>query len=650
MPNIWNDDDYVAFDVESTGVKPEYALQPWRIPRGEVWLTSAAWVWRENNEMRTNGAIYPDQLKLRDFLHWVIREGRIIVGWNLVFDIACLIALGFRDEVFKIKWLDGMLVWRHASIEPEYTEKGRNKKSYSLKIAVPEFLPQHAGYEVDVNYHTDDPEELEKLHGYNIQDNVFALWITRKLYLQLKSKQTQAMWVEQRCLPVIADANLRGMLIDTIYSRNLSCTLLHTSNARLATLAPDGMTEEIVRSPKQLRELMYDKWKLPILFKTVRRDKVTQKKIEGDASTNKVALFELAQMDPRAKLIKEYREALGNKTKFADRMQQAAAYNEDGYARPQMRVFGTYTSRVTVSSKQNALFHFTTPKGVVKTKKIELPIGWAAHQTKRGELFRRQIIAPPGHTIVEFDADSQEFKWMAIACKDPVMLGLCMPGEDPHSYMTAQIVAGDYRHIQKASKIEGSLEEAQRKGGKVANLSLQYRTSAPKLMQTARVDYDIPMTQPESEHVWRVYQNTYKMIPNYWRDQIIMVRAKGYAETFAGRRVSVKGDWSGPWGWSMQSTAINYPIQGTGGEQKYLALSLLRDKLIEWGGYFMLDLHDGLYSILPDSQAEGFINDVGPLLNDLPYGAYWGFIPPVPMTWSCKWGKSWGALRGYKFN
>lgn len=648
--NTWDDSAYVAADVEATGTVPEYALQPWRIHTGDMWLTSIAWVWRQDGETLHKGGVYPDHFMIKDFLHWVIREDRTIVGWNLVYDIACLIALGFKDEVFKIKWLDGMLVWRHLSIEPEYQENARTKKSYSLKIAVPEFRPNYAGYEADIHYHTDDPAELQELHEYNIADNAHALWITRFLYLKLKPKQTVAMWMEQRCLPVIAEANLRGMLIDTIYSKNLSRSLEFTASERLAQLAPEGITEAIVRSPLQLRTLLYEKWKLPVLFKTVKRDKDTQKKIEGDASTNKVALFELSQMDWRPKLVREYREALGNETKFAKRIQQSVDYNGDGKAHPQMRVFGTYTSRITVSSKQNAIYHYTDPKGKAKQKKIILPIGWAAHQTKRGSLFRSQIIAPPGYTIVEFDAAGQEFKWMAIASGDPTMLQLCMPGEDPHGYMAAQIANGDYRHIQKASKVDGSIEDKQRKAGKVANLSLQYRTSAAKLMQTARVDYEIYITKPESEHIWTVYQRTYKRIPNYWSNQIAWCRAKTFAETYAGRRVSLKGDWDGPWGWSLQSTSINFPIQGTGGDQKYLALSLLRDKLIEYDGYFMLDLHDGLYSLIPNDKAKAFACDVGPLLDDLPYHAVWGFQPPIVLNWDCKMGDSWGRLKGFDFN
>ena len=57
------------------------------------------------------------------------------------------------------------------------------------------------------------------------------------------------------------------------------------------------------------------------------------------------------------------------------------------------------------------------------------------------------VCAPPNHRMIEFDAASQEFRWMAIASGDPTMLGLCQPGEDAHSYMGAAIAGVDYREL-----------------------------------------------------------------------------------------------------------------------------------------------------------------------------------------------------------
>ena len=55
MTATWDDDAYVAFDFETSGKHPEYALQPWRLRHGDAWITSIAWAYRKDGEMVTGG-------------------------------------------------------------------------------------------------------------------------------------------------------------------------------------------------------------------------------------------------------------------------------------------------------------------------------------------------------------------------------------------------------------------------------------------------------------------------------------------------------------------------------------------------------------------------------------------------------------------
>lgn len=98
----------------------------------------------------------------------------------------------------------------------------------------------------------------------------------------------------------------------------------------------------------------------------------------------------------------------------------------------------------------------------------------------------------------------------------------------------------------------------------------------------------------------------------------------------------------------MGSTAINYRIQGTGADQKYLALMVLKPILVEIGAYFAWDLHDGIYLYVPDDRLESAAVRIRMVLDNLPYQRAWGFTPPVPMPWDCKLGPSWGALKEWK--
>jgi DNA polymerase I-like protein with 3'-5' exonuclease and polymerase domains len=928
-----------AFDVETSGELPEYALQPWRVRQGKAWLTSLAWVWRQDSETRYAGGLRPDVKMICDMLAWAHETGHILVGWNVVFDLAWLYAYA-DDEVIRlldrVRFLDAMLLWRHLDIEPEYEHAAGRARSYSLKAAVPIFFPKYAGYEADIDLRgsADDPVKAQELHEYNIKDCVFTLRLARRFWRGLSHAQQTVAITEAASFKMVARANLEGLIVDTLEASNLSANLKDKAAALLASLAPHGITEKIVRSPTQLGKVLFDQWKLPSASVTA----------SGARSTAKAVLYKLALQDPRVKSIKEYREALNNNTKFAVAPLKACAYNQDGRAHPQARVFGTYcvpgdvevltragwvrldqwpggdimqvrpdrsmeflpaephtagvnedwievrklkcrfTPQHTMpylkqktftwatetadqwiegdtirhapvagyahltgqyTSNQMRLFaavqadgsyvckkykehtyaptlKFTfkkqrkidriklllaacgityreystpaylgrveitvamsnVPKWLGRDKKFLGPwlldttqeglaafvdelvhwdgsrhadgnavkyssfvrdnliwamttaalvgkkasmhkaashtihvsdgaayrdvrtresyvvhrpakafcpmtqtgfwlaksrdrifitgnsarmtfsskqgknkdtrqIGFALHQMKRDVTFRRIIVPPQGYALMEFDAAGQEYRWMAIVSGDETMLKLCQPGEDPHAYMGSRINRMfTYKQIQKNAKIAGSPEANLRQCGKVVNLSSQYRVGYKKLQQIAEVDYNISLSLEEAHRIQRVYLATYPGVLKYWATQINSARLNGYVTTIPGRHVRVVGEWGSSTGWQMEGTAINYPVQGTGAEQKYLALRCVREYINAVGARFAFDLHDGLYFYVPVSKTREVAHHVKDLLDNLPYEAVWKFKPPIPMPWDCKVGASWGDLQPFQF-
>jgi DNA polymerase I-like protein with 3'-5' exonuclease and polymerase domains len=96
--------------------------------------------------------------------------------------------------------------------------------------------------------------------------------------------------------------------------------------------------------------------------------------------------------------------------------------------------------------------------------------------------------------------------------------------------------------------------------------------------------------------------------------------------------------------WSVESTSINFPVQGTGADQKYLALLAATPVLNQYGAQFLFDLHDGLYFIVPKEHTDRFIEDMHSTLCNLPYEKAWGFVPPIPLPFDCKVGTTWGNL------
>ena len=90
-----------AFDVETSGTLPEFSLQPWRVRQGKAWLTALAWVWREDGATHHGGSLLRDltegQTMIHTMLEWAVETGHILVGWNVLFDLAWLYAYAEND-------------------------------------------------------------------------------------------------------------------------------------------------------------------------------------------------------------------------------------------------------------------------------------------------------------------------------------------------------------------------------------------------------------------------------------------------------------------------------------------------------------------------------------------------------------------------
>jgi DNA polymerase I-like protein with 3'-5' exonuclease and polymerase domains len=295
---IWDDSRFVAFDFETSGQLPEYALQPWRLKDGKFWATSISVIYHRNGQLTPwMSKLFPTAHDMRSFLQMAIRYDWVVIGWNIDFDISILIAYGLGDLVHKVKWLDGMRLWRHLFMEPEYELDRSKKRSYRLKPdAVGEFIPSMAGYSDDVDFHSIEPDKLRQLQVYNDRDGVSTWAITKIIWHRLTETQRKAALIEAECLSLVAQANLEGMVVDTFHAQELAARLEKEAADMLAKLAPHGVSEKVVRSPKQLGELMFDKWGLQVL-----KENTGKKTGKISRSTDQETLNELSFVDDRCR-------------------------------------------------------------------------------------------------------------------------------------------------------------------------------------------------------------------------------------------------------------------------------------------------------------------------------------------------------------
>lgn len=622
-------DKHWGLDLETTGEDDAYGLQPWRVRQGTAFIRACSIARYDKGKMTVDGDINPSIEKMRWLLKSAAQSNTVLVGWNVAFDAAWLCAVGLEAEVRMCRWLDAMLLWMHREREPEYDEKGGRKRRWRLEDALYAYYPDNADFKQIKDFHTVDPELLKRLLLRNKMDAVTTLKLAEQFWNDLSDKQQRCATIEAASIVPVAEANLMGMCVDHDQTDALTVKLDTIAAERLATLAHHGATEKILASPQQLATLLYDQWGLPIRKLTGTRQ----------PSTDKETLFELAPSDERVQLVKDYREANNNRTKFVANIEKSSQYNGDDRTHPSASIFGTYTGRMVYHSKQGKGVH-------------EKQTGFALHQMKRDKEFRACVIPPPGYKLVEFDAANQEYRFMAIQSGDPVMLHMCMPGEDGHGYMGAQIGRVAYDDLRAAVHDEAHAEYKRakqlRQFGKVANLSFSYRVGIAKATVTARVQHGLDVDELFVGKMKRTYLKSYKEVEKYWDRAIRTARYHGYAESLGGRRIQLKGNWTGKNAWSMESTAINYPIQSTGADQKYLAIAMLKPVMAKWGAIFAWELHDGLYFYIPESCWEAATTEMFNVLQRLPYKKAWDFSTPIPLPFDCKVGDSWGALKEWQ--
>lgn len=600
----------LALDLETAptdGHPSEYALQPWRVREGKARITSIGIGSRI-------GCQFYDVDETRDFCdNNPCREP--VALWNGVFDLAWLLAAGVPYEsLARVKWIDGMLLWKW--LEP-------NRQTFKLVQAATRWLPddrfkgEFEGLKALEVTAGDNPVYWKRRNEYDVR--VTAL-VVRLLLDMLTCKMPRALTqikIEAACLLPTARSWLEGIPVDPEHAKSLQRPLEVTRDRILGEL---GVDAKVLASPKQLSNLLYNEWGWPEQFRTP----------TGAPSTDKSALTYAVDHDMRAALILDYREAQTRLTKFVEGTLRAVAYLGKDVVHPSPFLYSTYTGRMTYSSK--TLKKFQT--------------GVALHQWPRPKELRQIIVAPEGHALVEFDFSGQENRWMAIYSGDPAMTAIFENNGDIHSYTGAGIGHLRYEEFMRR-KAAGDVAIVSPKGlrylGKFTNLSLQYRTSRKTLRRKARVDYGVVADMPQASHWYNTYHGLYPCVRKYWNRAIEKGRERGYAETIGGRRYYLT-DWSEDGKWGSESTAINHPIQGTGADQKELALSLAAAKFPEMR--FAFDLHDGLYFWVPLElvRTPEFLLGVKHALSNLPYLAAWGRPLPFGFPVDGQHGARWGAM------
>ncbi|HEY2336181.1 MAG TPA: DNA polymerase I [Burkholderiales bacterium] len=313
-------------------------------------------------------------------------------------------------------------------------------------------------------------------------------------------------------------------------------------------------------SPKQIREILFERQKLPVKKKTP----------TGEPSTDEEVLEELALDHPLPRLILEVRGFSKLKSTYTDKLPKSVDPRTG-------RVHTTYSQTTAVTGRLAS----NDPN------LQNIPI-----RTPQGRRIREAFIAPPGAKILSADYSQIELRIMAHLSGDENLRRAFREGEDIHRATAAEVFG------LPLDKVTGE----ERRVAKVINFGLIYGMSSFGVAQNLGIDRGTAQTYVER------YFTRFPGAKRYMDETRQRARELGYVETVFGRRLWLPEIRSGApvRRQAAERAAINAPMQGTAADliklamisvQGFLDSSRSKTKLI-------MQVHDELVLEVPDGELE----------------------------------------------
>ncbi|MGH2774410.1 MAG: DNA polymerase I [Actinomycetota bacterium] len=400
--------------------------------------------------------------------------------------------------------------------------------------------------------------------------------------------------IEHPLVDVLARMEKIGVKIDLEYLDGMA-TDLDKRISKLEAECYEFAGERInLGSPKQLRELLYEKLGL----KTTRRTK-------SGLSTDQRALQQLVGKHPFVKRLIDYRELAKLKNTYIDALPPLVDPN-DG------RVHTTYDQTVAATGRLSS----TNPN------LMNIPI-----RSELGAQIRRAFVPQEGHSILSVDYSQIELRVMAHLSEDPILVEVFNTDEDIHTATALRVFDID------ASEID----TRQRSTAKMINYGLAYGMGAPGLADRL----NIPV--PEAQAIMDTYFERFDGVAAFLDQIVRQAHADGFTTTMFGRRRYLPELGSGnPRVRAIgERQALNAPIQGTAADIMKLAMigvdQALEEKAL--GTTMILTVHDELVFEVPTGEESAAVELIEREMTSVAE-------MKVPLRVESSFGPNWAEAKG----
>jgi DNA polymerase-1 len=437
----------------------------------------------------------------------------------------------------------------------------------------------------------------EKLLRQDDDPDVDALWGTPNPPDPIDVFNT----LEIPLIPVLADMEMAGVLLDTDFLRVMSVGL----NDMLRKLEEEvfelsgGFGNFNINSPKQLNEVLFGK--LGLKAQGIR-------KTAHGVSTAADVLDNMRGEHPIIDKILQFRELSKLKGTYVDAL-PALINPRTGRVHTNYNQAGSATGRMS-SSNPNLQ---------------NIPI-----RTEVGREVRRAFIVPDGICLLSVDYSQVELRIMAHITREPALLEAFAQGQDIHAATAATVYNVPIETVTKS----------QRNFAKRVNFGLLYGMGAHRLARESDLTY------AQAEDFINTYFERLPGVRAYLDKAKQLAYQKGYLTTLFGRRRFFPGLTHGNHNTraTAEREAINMPIQGTAADIIKKAMIALHSELQrrKTGARMILQVHDELVLEVPERELqdtaalvvrtmEDACDLAAPLRTSAQYGTNWRDLEPVPL-------------------
>ncbi len=358
---------------------------------------------------------------------------------------------------------------------------------------------------------------------------------------------------------VLADMEIVGIKLDLQAFKGLSTELEDRLIKLIDEIYAISECQFNINSPKQLREILFDRLKLPII-----------KRSKTGPSTDEEVLRRLADKHPLPALLLEYRQLTKLKNTYVDVM-PALIDQKSGHLHTNFNQAATETGRLS-SSNPNLQ---------------NIPV-----KTDIGRRIRGAIIAfDSDSSLVSFDYSQVELRILAHLSGDEHLVSAFALGKDIHRF-TASLI----NNLE-----EQDVDDLMRDMAKRVNFGIIYGLSSYGLSRDLRISVEDAQSFIDS------YFTRYPKVKEYIDKQIKFAESQGFVETLLGRRRYIPqiNEKSQMLRQLAQRQAVNTPIQGTASDLIKQAMVEIYNKIkgLHFRSQMILQIHDELlFNVYDDEE------------------------------------------------